>query len=99
MSPDKLPSNQASISDFAEAIASAVAERIGKPTPQLLDQSAARVFLGLSRSGWFRAKSADLLPRAVHIEGSGDRWRRKDLDNWIDRQKPTRKQIDKPSRD
>ncbi|VTR94739.1 unnamed protein product [Gemmata massiliana] len=31
------------------------------------------------------------LPKAVHVEGSGDRWRRADLDKWIERLKPARK--------
>lgn len=77
--------------DLAALVKGAIAEAIGAPVPLLLDQPAAIAYTGLSRSGWFRLKSADLLPRPVHVEGSGDRWRRKDLDAWAERQKPRRK--------
>jgi predicted DNA-binding transcriptional regulator AlpA len=92
MSPE--PTNIIGRADFTalvEAITAAVAERLDTPLPQLLDQTSARKYLGLSRSGWFRAKSADLLPKPLFIEGSGERWRRKDLDGWLERQRPRRK--------
>lgn len=75
-----------------DALADAIAERLAARTrlPALLDQQAAMAFVGLSRSGWFRARSAGSLPKPVFIEGNGDRWRRKDLEEWVDRQKPRR---------
>jgi predicted DNA-binding transcriptional regulator AlpA len=72
------------------AVRAAVAEAV-RPTPALLDQPAAIVFTGLSRSGWFRLKATGKLPAPVHVEGSGERWRTKDLEDWIARMKPRRK--------
>jgi predicted DNA-binding transcriptional regulator AlpA len=60
------------------------------PVPALLDGVRAMNYLGLSRSGWFRAKSAVGFPRPVRVEGSGLRWRRSDLDEWVSRMRPAR---------
>ncbi len=76
---------------LVDAITAAVAERLDKPMPQTFDQTEAREYVGLSRSGWFRAKSAGLVPKPIFIEGNGERWRRRDLDAWIQRMKPRRK--------
>ena len=79
--------------DFAllvDAIKAAVAEAIGATVPQLLDQTAAMRYVGLSKSGWFRAKSAGLLPNPVYIDGSGEKWKRRDLDAWVERLKTRR---------
>ncbi|MCE9560428.1 MAG: hypothetical protein K8U57_00075 [Planctomycetes bacterium] len=79
------------IAMLVDAVIAAIAQRLDRPQPQTFAQPDAWQYLGLSRSAWFRAKSADLLPRPIHIEGTGDRWRRKDLDQWLERQKPRRK--------
>ncbi len=68
-----------------------ILETVAKPTAQLLDQPAAMGYCGLKRSGWFRLKSAGLLPKPLTLEGSGERWRRADLDRWIAAMKPRRK--------
>lgn len=78
--------------DFT-AILAAVKEAVASVSavPQLLDGVQARRYVGLSKSAWFRAKSAGLLPRAVFVEGAGDRYRRADLDKFVERLKPRRK--------
>ncbi len=94
MPPSETASVPSGATDFkllVEAVVRAVVAQIAAPVPQLLDQVQARRYCGLSKSGWFRAKSADLLPKSVFIEGSGERWKRRDLDAWIERQKPTRR--------
>jgi predicted DNA-binding transcriptional regulator AlpA len=58
--------------------------------PQLLDQADAWRYCGLSRSAWFRLRSADQLPGPVNIDRSGLRWRKADLDKWLARLKPKR---------
>ena len=80
--------------DFAalvETVKAAITEAVGTPVPQLLDQVAAMNYVGLKRSGWFRLKSAGLLPKPVYLEGSGERFRRADLDRWIAAMKPHRR--------
>lgn len=72
-------------------IKAAVAEAVASGTPALLDQVQARTYCGMSKSGWHRARSAGLVPRPVHIEGSGLRWKRSDLDDWISKMKPARR--------
>ncbi len=68
------------------AVKSAVAELVASQAtaPALLDQPAAIRYTGLSRSSWYRLKSADLLPTAVAV---GDLLRRRkvDLDQWVSR--------------
>jgi len=59
--------------------------------PQMLDQCEAHRYCGLSRSTWFKLRSADRLPQPVHVEGSGLRWRKSDLDRWMGTLKPRRK--------
>jgi predicted DNA-binding transcriptional regulator AlpA len=78
-------------SDFAALVAAvkeAVSEALGQPSPQTLTQPDAMKYVGLSRSSWFRAKAAGELPGPILIEGSGERWRKKDLDTWLERLKP-----------
>ncbi len=79
--------------DFAALVAKLdlILETVAKPVPQLLDQPSAMNYCGLKRSGWFRVKSAGLLPKPLTIEGSGERWRRADLDRWIAAMRPRRK--------
>jgi predicted DNA-binding transcriptional regulator AlpA len=94
MSPSNPLSTPLGREDFkalVDAVAQAVSERLSQPHPQLLDGVAARRYLGMSKSGWHRAKSAGLLPAAVFIEGSGSRWRKRDLDSWLERLKSRRR--------
>lgn len=56
----------------------------------LLDQRGAWQLLGVSRSAFFRLKSAGLLPKPVRVEGVGVRYRRADLERWTEKLKPTR---------
>ena len=86
--PDALKRSLISSSDV-RAIAAAVAEATSI-LPQLLDQGDAWTYCGLSRSGWFRLKSAGELPAPIHVSGVGLRWRRADLDKWLARLKPRR---------
>jgi predicted DNA-binding transcriptional regulator AlpA len=86
-SADALPPD--ALDRLLAAIKSAVAETIA--TPHLLDGAQARRYVGLSRSGWFRAASAGVLPKPVFIAGSGDRYRRADLDRFVERLRTRRK--------
>ena len=83
------PIGAADFENFVKRIVDAVAEQV--QVPALLDAVAARRYCGLSKSGWHRAKSAGLLPKSVYVEGSGDRWRKRDLDHWIERMRSRRK--------
>ncbi len=56
----------------------------------LLSQSEAWNYLGLSRSAWYRLRSAGKVPLPVSVFGAGPHWRRADLDNWVSRLKPAR---------
>jgi hypothetical protein len=87
---DHAPPGGADFAALVDAIRAAIAEATA--VPQLLDGVQARQYLGLSKSAWFRAKSAGLLPQAVFVEGAGDKYRRSDLDKFIERLKPRRKQ-------
>jgi len=89
--PTDSPIGAADFAAIVETLKAAIAEAVGTPVPQLLDQTAAMGYAGLKRSGWFRLKSAGLLPKPVHLEGSGERWKKKDLDAWIERMRPRRK--------
>jgi predicted DNA-binding transcriptional regulator AlpA len=68
------------------------AATITPPTavPLLLPQPAAWIYLGLSRSAWFRLKSANKLPRPVSVPGVGPHWRRSDLEDWVSRLRSAR---------
>jgi predicted DNA-binding transcriptional regulator AlpA len=74
----------------ADAIAAKLSQRFDRPA--LLNQVDALAYVGLPRSSWYRAKSAGSLPAPVFIEGVGSRWRKRDLDTWIERLKPRRRQ-------
>lgn len=97
MSADPFPAHPepAGREPFAEllaAVRAAIAEELAAASvPQLLDGVQARKYVGLSRSGWFRALSAGRLPKPVFVEGSGERFRRVDLDKFVERLKPRRK--------
>lgn len=66
-----------------------VAPRAAAVPPLTFTQAEAARYAGLSRSGWFRLKSAGLLPKPVHVPGVGVRYRRSDLERWAERLKPT----------
>jgi len=85
------PIGAADFAALVETVRAAITEAVGTGVPQLLDQVDAMKYVGLKRSGWFRAKSAGLLPKAVYLEGSGERWKKKDLDAWIERMRPPRR--------
>jgi|GEM_PF-3576961 len=86
--PDALKRSLISSSDI-KAIATATAAAM-VTAPQLLDQGDAWHYCGLSRSGWFRLRSAGEIPAPVDVPGVGLRWRRTDLDKWLTRLKPRR---------
>jgi predicted DNA-binding transcriptional regulator AlpA len=65
--------------------------RPAKVPGELLSQPEAWAFCGLSRSVWFRLKSAGKLPPPVGSATSNPRWRRADLQRWIERLKPATK--------
>jgi predicted DNA-binding transcriptional regulator AlpA len=60
------------------------------PVPLLLNGVKAARYLGLSRSGWFRAKAVVGFPKPVRVLGNGDRWRKADLDEWVAKMRPSR---------
>jgi predicted DNA-binding transcriptional regulator AlpA len=73
-----------------QAVVEALAQQSATPAaPPLLDQQAAWKHLGLSRSAWFRAKSAGKLPRPVTLNGLVY-LRRADLDAMVGRLRPAR---------
>lgn len=61
-----------------------------KPLPLLLTQEEAWSFIGVSRAAFFRLKAAGVLPRPVHVEGVGVRYRRADLESFVQRLRPAR---------
>jgi predicted DNA-binding transcriptional regulator AlpA len=83
-----LPLGRGDFERLVKELKSALVEAVS--VPLLLDGTAARKYVGLSKSGWHRAKSAGKLPTSVYVEGSGERWRKKDLDVWIEQQRPRR---------
>ncbi|MBL8799664.1 MAG: hypothetical protein JNM56_37625 [Planctomycetia bacterium] len=63
----------------------------GDQPPLLLTQEQAWEFVGLSRSGWYALRATGELPKPISIPGTGQRWRRRDLAQWVDGLKPSRK--------
>lgn len=89
-SPERdAPAGDIDFAELLDAVRAAVVEAAAMP--RLLDGKAAMRYVGLSKSAWFRAKSAGLIPAPVYVEGSGDRYRRSDLDKFVERLKPRRK--------
>jgi excisionase family DNA binding protein len=64
---------------------------VAGPPPLLLSAEQSWTYLGLSRSTFYRSVSAGTLPQPVGVEGSGPRWRRQDLDRFVERLKPSRR--------
>lgn len=85
------PVGRAEFRELVERIAEAVAERLGKVTGQTLSAKEAMAYLGMSKSAFGRARAAGLLPKPVTVPGAGPRYRRKDLDTWLERLKPPRR--------
>jgi predicted DNA-binding transcriptional regulator AlpA len=78
-------------------IVEATLERLGrasgnghaaKPAGELLTQPESWRYCGLSRSVWFRLKAAGKLPSAVGSATRNPRWRRSDLQRWVEHLKP-----------
>jgi predicted DNA-binding transcriptional regulator AlpA len=82
--PDATPDLDA----LADAIAARLSERLEPPA--MLDQVAAYRYAGLSRSAWFRLRSAGRTPAPVDAGDGVLRWRRADLDHWVERMRPNR---------
>jgi predicted DNA-binding transcriptional regulator AlpA len=59
--------------------------------PLLFDQQGAWRYCGLSRTGWYRLRSMGKLPAPILIPGVGQRWRRLDLEQWVERLRPSRR--------
>src|SRR5262245_46100452 len=74
---------------FVAAVVAAVKAE-AKPLPLLLSQPQAIEYLGVSRPTFYRLKSAGKLPKPVQVEGSGLRYRRADLEKYVERLKPVR---------
>jgi predicted DNA-binding transcriptional regulator AlpA len=47
--------------------------------------------VGLSRSAWFRLRSAGACPAPVSLPGSHPRWRVADLQRWVNNLRPARR--------
>jgi predicted DNA-binding transcriptional regulator AlpA len=60
------------------------------PVALLLPAEDAAALLGQSRSGFYAGVAAQTLPAPVQTP-SGPRWRRKDLEAWVERQKARRR--------
>ena len=91
--PDPRPADPKAL--LTELLA-AVREAATMPPPQLLDADQTAAYCGLSRSGMYRLLAADDFPIPVRPEGSLPRWKRSDLDKWIDRLKPGRGRPNRP---
>jgi predicted DNA-binding transcriptional regulator AlpA len=61
-----------------------------QPVPALLNGVQAARYVGLSKTGWHRAKSVVGFPKPVRVSGSGLRWRKADLDEWVAEMRPAR---------
>lgn len=85
------PLGAADFREFAETVAKAVAELLLVGTPQTLNGKEARTYLGMSKSAFSRARAADELPKPVRVPGAGLRYRRKDLELWVEKLKPARR--------
>lgn len=59
--------------------------------PELLRDTQAAAMLGISRSKIWELNSSGKLPRPVKL-GHAVRWRRRELQNWIDADCPSRQQ-------
>jgi len=68
----------------------ALRKQAAKPAPQMFAQDDAISYVGVSRTTWFRLRSTGDIPDPVNIEGSGQRWRKIDLDRYLDGLKPRR---------
>jgi hypothetical protein len=99
--PNAAPSGALTVPAGAELDPTALLDQlvaaIGARTPPataaalLLTQEEAWGFLGVSRSAWFRLRSADKLPAPVEIPGVGQRWRRRDLEGFVAKLRPSRR--------
>ncbi len=49
------------------------------------------VFVGLSRSAWYRLVSAGQAPAPVSLPGTRPRWRTADLSRWVQTLRPLRR--------
>lgn len=79
------PLGAADFRALVAAVAQAVAAAGSKPL--LLSQAEAITFTGLSRSAFFRLKSAGKLPKPVKLDGTEVLYRRADLEKWAERLK------------
>lgn len=52
-----------------------------RPKPKLIAQP--WLYVGVSKSGWYRMASADLTPKAVKLPGVGLLYRTADLDEFV----------------
>lgn len=80
------------VEQLADRIVAALREA-ASPVPMLLDAEQAAAYAGVSRSGWYRLVAAGVIPQAIRIEGVGPRWRRSDIDRWVERLRPSRKLV------
>jgi predicted DNA-binding transcriptional regulator AlpA len=55
------------------------------------------LYLGLSRSSWYRLLTRENAPAAIKLAGAPRFWRVKDLDSWLKRLKPSRRRKARPT--
>ena len=84
------PLGQADFTALVEAVKTVVTDLLDRPEPQTFDQVGARAYLGISRTVWFRAKAKGDIPDPVLVGGT-PRWRRLDLQKYLERLRPFRK--------
>ncbi len=90
--PEPVPElGSSALAALVTAVKDAVAEAISKPLPLTFNQPDAIAYVGISRSAWFRLKSAGLLPPSIRLEGCAECWRRADLNKFIEQQKGKRR--------
>lgn len=73
--------------ELLAALRLAVAEVVGQAKPLLIDQSDVPAFLGVSRSCWFRWRAEGIAPKPVAVSGGGVKFRRADLERFVEKLK------------
>lgn len=67
-------------------------QRLPLPGGALVSSTEAARLLGLSRSAFYRLRDQNLLPPAVAVPGvAAPRYRRRDLERYLDRLRPARR--------
>ncbi len=78
-----MPADTTIQSEMLATVSQSVREALDPPL--LLGHDDAARLLGVSRSAWYRLAGSVGFPAAVAVPGSAPRWRRADLERWVER--------------